>query len=508
MKINIKSGVVCLMLAGAGISSCKKFLNVNSNPNYAPTPTVQTLLPAAQLYVGSSVGVDLEIDGSFWAQYWTQNPGASQYHSLDLYSVSQDQFSYPWTNLYAAAENFFQLYKLADSQKKKQYMAISLLMKAYTFQLITDGWGDVPYTQALKGQYADSNIINPKYDSQRVVYNGIIATIDSANKLLSTSDPVHPTSDDLVYGSVTSPLTVMGQWQKFANTLMLKVYLRMSQVSPGTAQAGIAALYAKNPQFIGVGDDAFIGYGYNTANKNPLFAEEVGLQQVQNLVASQTCVDSMTANNDPRENVFYEQAAALGSFVGVPQGYYQGTLNAGTFSIPSYYVAGDAQSSSSTNAPVNMITSYESLFLQAEVSARGWANPGQDSALFIQAIGASFNYYSNAIAATTGVTGGTAFLNYLSAGGNWTKYPGSGTLAQKMSYIITQKWFAMCGNQGFEAWTEWRRTGYPNFLQTSLTSQIGNNMPRRFLYPTSESTTNSSYPGLQPLTSKVWWDLF
>ena len=84
MKKNIKSGLICLMLAALSISSCKKFLNVNTNPNVAQTATAKTLLPAAQLYVGSSVGVDLEIDGSFWAQYWTQNPGASQYHSLDL----------------------------------------------------------------------------------------------------------------------------------------------------------------------------------------------------------------------------------------------------------------------------------------------------------------------------------------------------------------------------------------------------------------------------------------
>ena len=501
MKKNIKSGLICLMLAALSISSCKKFLNVNTNPNVAQTATAKTLLPAAQLYVGSSVGVDLEIDGSFWAQYWTQNPGASQYHSLDLYSTSQDAFSYPWTNLYAAAENFFQLYKLADSQKLKQYMAISLLMKAYTFQLITDGWGDVPYTQALKGQYADSNIINPKYDSQRVVYRGIIANIDSALKLISTADPLAPASDDLIYGGR------MGQWIKFANTLSLKIYLRMSQVDSVTAKAGIAALYAKNAAFIGVGDDAFIGYGYNSANKNPLFAEEVGLQQVQNLVASQTCVDSMNSNNDPRINVFYEQASALGTFVGIPQGFYKTSYNAGTFSIPNIYVAGDAQNGGSTNAPVNLMTSYESLFLQAEVSARGWANVGQDATLFASAISASFNYYSNAISTTTGATGAAAYTTYMAGGGYWTTYPAAGTTAQKLSFIITQKWFAMCGNQGFESWSEWRRTGYPNFLQVSQSSLIGNNFPKRFLYPTSESTTNSSYPGLQPVTSKVWWDL-
>ena len=493
--------MVCLMLVALSVSSCKKFLDVNTNPNIAQAATAKTLLPGAELYVGTSLGVEMEIYGSFWSQYWTQNPGASQFHVLDQYTPGQDVFSVPWTNLYAAGENFVQLYKLADTAKLKQYMAISLLMKAYTFQCITDGWGDVPYTQALKGQYADSNIVNPKYDSQRVVYRGIIACIDSANKLINTSDPLAPGSDDLIYsGNMT-------KWKKFSNTLALKVYLRMSQIDSVTAKAGIAALYASNASFIGVGDDAFIGYGYNSANKNPLYADEVALNSVQNLVASQTCVDSLLSNNDPRINVFYEQASAVGTFVGIPQGYYQTSYTNGTFSIPNTYVAGDAANPASTNAPVNLLTSYESLFLQAEVSARGWAAAGQDGTLFSSAISASFNYYSAALSATTGVTGGSAFTTYMAGGGYWTNYPATGTVAQKLSYIITQKWFAMCGNQGFEAWCEWRRTGYPNFLQYSQTSLIGNNFPKRFLYPTSESTTNASYPGLAPIISKVWWDI-
>jgi len=501
MKKNIQYGVVGLMLAAFSMTSCQKYLNVNTNPNVAQTATVQTLLPAAELTVGTSLGVEMQIYGSFWAQYWTQNPGASQFHVIDQYAPGQDVFSTSWTNLYSAAENFYQLYNLADTLKKKQYMAISLLMKAYTFQAITDAWGDVPYTQALKGQYADGHVVNPKYDSQMVVYNGIIANIDSANKLLSTSDPAAPGKDDLIYGGN------MAKWKKFANTLMLKIYLRMSQVNPVAAKAGIVALYAKSPAFIGPGDDAFIPYGFNSSNKNPLFADEVGLGQVQNLVASSTCIDSMNSNSDPRINVFYEAASNTGTFIGIPQGFYQTSYAAGTFSIPNIYVGGDAQNSSSTNAPVNLLTSYESLFLQAEVSARGWANAGADSLLFIDAIQANFNYYATQITATTDSTATAAFNQYLNANGYWVRYPGAGTVAQKLSYIITQKWFAMCGNQGFEAWTEWRRTGYPNFLVYSQTSLIGNNFPKRFLYPTSESTTNASYPGLAPLTAKVWWDL-
>ena len=525
MSINKKIIVAAALGLTFGVSSCKKFLDVNQNPNGATAATVQTLLPGAELYVGTAQGVDLEIDGSFFAQYWTQNPGASQYHNLDQYAPGQDGFSTPWTNLYSAAENFFQLYKLADSQKKKQYMAISLIMQAYTFQLITDGWGDVPCTQALKGQYADGHFVNPKYDSQMVVYNTIIADLDSANKLINPADPSVPGSDDLIYsGNMT-------KWQKFSNTLMLRTYMRMSQIAPSTAAAGITALYATSPAFIGPGDDAFISYGSSSANKNPLYAEEVGLGSVQNLVGSKSCIDSMNSNGDPRAYIFYEVASAVGSIAGIPQGLYTTTPAAGTVSIPSIYVGGDAQNSGKTNnfnsanAPVNFLTGAESLFLQAEAVARGWA-AGNDDSLFYAGIGASFSYYDKQIhdgyytqisatgdTALTGPTGG-AYQDYITgalngAPGYWTVYPTSGSVAQKVQFIITQKYFAMCGNQGFEAWTELRRTGYPDWVENniSLSSIIGNVQPKRFTYPSSESTVNSSYPGLVPLTTKVWWDL-
>ena len=164
MKKNIKTGFAFLLLASMATSSCQKFLNVNTNPNVAQSATLKTLLPAAELYVGSSLGVEMEIYGSFWAQYWTQNPGASQFHVLDQYAPGQDEFSRSWTNLYTAEENFYQLYKLADTQRNRSYKAIALLMQAYTFQVITDAWGDVPFKKALKS-FPSITLIPQRYHS-------------------------------------------------------------------------------------------------------------------------------------------------------------------------------------------------------------------------------------------------------------------------------------------------------------------------------------------------------
>ena len=501
-KLILASAVTALTL---GASSCRKFANVNTNPNVSQTATVQTLLPAAQLYVGSSVGVDLQIVGSIWSQYWTQAPVGSQYLHFEQFNAGQDEFAYAWRDVYAAAENFAQLYTLADSLHKKQYKAIALIMQAYTFQVITDGWGDAPFKQALKGQYLDGHKVNPQYDLQSVIYTGILAYLDSANKWINPADPVKPGGDDLMYGGD------MSKWQKFSNTLRLKILLRALNAPGFDAKGKINALISSNASFIGTGDDAKIAYGYSTNNKNPLYAEEssTALAGVQNLAASSTCLDSMNSNDDYRANVFYSGST------GLKQGSYSTALPGSGYAIPTAYVAGDVNDATSTNAPVNLLTSYESYFLQAEVAARGWGGVTADeTALFYSGIKASFNYYKTAVEATTGVTADSAYSIYTAGdmtnaipAAYWSQYPTGGSLSERIRFIITQKWFAMCGNQGFEAWSELRRTGYPDFLIVPASSTIGSQRPRRFLYPTSESTTNASFPGLKSVTEKVWWDI-
>ena len=90
---------------------------------------------------------------------------------------------------------------------------------------------------------------------------------------------------------------------------------------------------------------------------------------------------------------------------------------------------------------------------------------------------------------------------------NWGLYPTGGSETDKIRHIVTQKWFSMCGNQGFEAWTEQRRTGYPDFLIQSVNSLIGSKRPARFVYPTEEINLNANFPGLKSVDQKVWWDV-
>ncbi len=508
MSLNKKIIVAAFAGLALGVSSCKKYLDVNTDPNAATTARVENLLPAAQLYLGSAVGTDLEINGSIWAQFWTQSPDGSEYVPFEQFKPGPEAFSTPWANLYAGAENFYQLYNLAETQHNDQYQAIALLMQAYTYQAVTDAWGDVPFTDALKGQYPDGHIVNPPYDSQRVVYRGILAYLDVADSLLGLSGSVRPGADDLVYGGD------MSKWQKFSNTLRLRILLRMSDVDPIYAERHIDTLFRNNPVFIGSGDEAAIKYGSNSGNSNPLYAElsSTAIGSVQQLAGSKTCIDEMAANNDYRSSVFYKSVGAAG-IVGVKQGEYDIALPSGSFSTPSTYVGANIADMASANASVMLMSSWESKFLQAEAVARGYT-AGDDGQLFYQGIRASFDYYGNAIFAQMGVTPATAYDIYVNgdatagiAPGYWTAYPFAGSMVEKLRFIITQKWFAMCGNQGFEAWTEWRRTGFPDFLIVPRSSYLGNDYPSRFIYPASEAATNSLFPGQKVIVENVWWDV-
>jgi hypothetical protein len=138
------------------------------------------------------------------------------------------------------------------------------------------------------------------------------------------------------------------------------------------------------------------------------------------------------------------------------------------------------------------ISAAESYFLQAEAVARGWASGGSASTLFKDGIDASF--------ATDGIP--TAAATYEASAPD-AQFPGA--TADQLKAIITQKYYAMCGSQGFEAWTEWRRTGFPTFLVLSAANG-GRGVPLRFLYPQSELTGNLKYPGTVPETTPVWWD--
>ena len=481
-----KKITVLVFVAILALTGCKKFLDVNENPNNPNTATPILLLPTVEASIGQLVGNNYQIYGNIWAQYWTQSPSSSQYRSLEQYNVTNTAFDRPWLITYRNALQNAQTIINSDALDNERIRGIAYLLKAYVFQLTTDAYGDIPLTEAVNsGQFG-----SPKYDPQALVYDSIFVFIDKGLADIGAANAIDPGEQDMIFrGNVDL-------WRAFGNTLKLRAYLRLSQVDPARAQAGVAALFNSNATFLG--QDASIAYSTTGGNENPLYNEMVGLGRTQNLVASGTVVSQFIRNNDPRLMELYDPipdtSLTVDTISYIPQGSYRG--NSGKeVSAPSALVAGNAVDPASAMSPVKLISAAESYFLQAEAVARGWGgSAGNLTTLFHSGIEASFD--------ASGIPDAAA--GYIAAAPD-AKLPG--TTTGNIRAIITQKYYAMCGFQGFEAWTEWRRTGYPDFLVRSAASIIGaGRLPLRMLYPNTEVTTNLNYPGTIPVYEPVWWD--
>lgn len=478
--------LVLLSIGLTGLFGCKKFIDVNDNPNNPVTASPNLLLPTVEAAISQLVGNNYQIYGNIWAEYWTQGTASSQYRSLEQYNVTNTAFDRPWNITYRNALQNAQTIINSSAPNNELTRGIAYILKAYTFQITTDAYGDIPLTEALNA----SQFASPHYDPQQVVYDSIFHYIDLGIASMNTPNATSPGAQDMIFGGD------IAKWTAFANTLKLRAYLRLSQVDPAKAQAGVSALYGSGATFLT--EDATMTFTTTGGNENPLYNEMLGLGRTQNLVASATAVTRLRANGDPRLNKYYDLIPGQDTIAYIPQGSYRS--NSGKLvSPPSPLVGGNASAATSAQsavAPVKLISATESYFLQAEAAARGWgSNPAALPTLFSTGIRTSFNALglSDAQAAAYIATAPDA------------KLPGN--LNGNIRAIITQKYYAMDGFQGFEAWTEWRRTGYPDFLVPSVASIIGaGKLPLRFLYPNTEVTTNLNYPGTKTVDVPVWWD--
>ncbi len=472
------------------ITGCKKdFLDINRNPNNPVDVDVKFILPSAQANLAYTVGNQLSVVGGLWSQYWTQGPNANQYNDIDRYFYAHTDADRPWRALYAGTlKDLDAMEAKANEEGKQNYAAIAKILRAYTLQLVTDAWGDVPYTEALKGFEGN---VNPKYDSQESIYDALPTMIDEGIALLDPSKET-PHGDDLMY---EGDLLL---WYKFANTLKLKVYLRQVNIRPGITAAGIAAMPSDPTEYLESGEDASVHYIDEKFRQNPLYTTVLALGPAKNIFASKTSVDFLTNINDPRLEDYYETTAG-GTYVGILQG---AARNTALFPPPvndNNYSQFNETQIIAPDVVVRLMSASESMFLQAEAIARGYM-AGDDATTYETAIEDSWNQWSNA---TSNIGDLPTYLAQSAVA-----YPASGSTNDKVKAIITQKWIAMNGNQNFESWTEWRRTGFPDFFITSNTSVLGaNEFPARLLYSSDELTTNANVMTGKTITDKVWWDV-
>jgi hypothetical protein len=477
---------VSLIISCISIFSCKQQLNINQDPNNPSTSqaTEQLLFPAATISAASAIGGELAIIGMLWSEYTTEDVSSSQYRNFDSYNVVSTDLNTDYNQLYTGALNDLQLIlEKAKSAQDWNYNLMATVMKVYTYQVLVDMYDQVPYTNALQGG-AD---LQPKFDNGDSIYESLLSTLDSAlNKDFTASTNSTPGSEDFLFNGD------MSQWKAFANTLKLKMYLRMVNVKPAEAEAGINALYGANAQFLTV--DAGITQWTTVPNKqNPFYAQNIfALNTPSNLKASVTFITWLTKNNDPRIVSYFGTATPIG----IDQGNYQS--NNPVYKTATTFVQ-------HATDPVQFISGPESYFMQAEARERFFAGD-QAQALYNAGVQSAFTFY------------GFDATSYIAPGGAY-EYPTGGTLDDKIDAIITQKWASMPGSHSLEAWMERNRTGFPKTspvystdpayipgqFVVSASSVIGNAFPKRIVFPDNERSRNTNTPAQVPITTPVWW---
>jgi hypothetical protein len=468
------------------IVSCKQQLDINQDPNNPSTDqaTPALLFPAATISAASAIGGELAIIGMLWSEFTTEDVSSSQYRNFDSYNVTSTDLNTDYNQLYTGALNDLQLI-LSKTQVSEDwnYNLMATVMKVYTYQVLVDLYDQVPYTEALQG----TANLQPVFDQGQPIYTSLLATLDSAlGKNFNATTNTQPGAEDYLFGGD------MSKWKAFANTLKLKMFLRMVNTDPAKAEAGIKALYSSNAEFLT--EDAAITQWSTVPNKqNPFYAQNIyALNTPSNLKASVTFISWLKKNNDPRIVSFF----GTNSPVGIDQGNYLSTNP--VYKTATTYVQHPTD-------PVQFISAPESYFMQAEARERYFGGD-QAQALYNAGVNAAFDFY------------GFDATSYIASGGAYA-YPVAGTLDDKIEAIITQKWASLPGSHALEGWLERNRTGFPKSslvystdplykpgqFVVSATSTIGQAFPKRIVFPDFERSRNVNTPPQVPITTPVWW---
>jgi len=475
MKIIEK--IILSLFVTVFFASCEGFLDVNTDKTSPATAPYEMVFPAAVTSSASVIGGQYAILGSLWAQHFTQSNTANQYKVIDGYRLTSSEFNTSFNELYSGALN--DLSRVAEESSAAGDWNTYLMAKTirvYTFQILADLYDQIPYTDALKGVSAGN--ISPKYDSCRIVYDGLIKELDEAlAKDFSAKTNKNIGSKDFIFGGDIE------LWKQFANTLKLKIYLRQVNIRPVVAKAGIEKLYSDNVTFLST-DAKLAVFSAEVNKQNPLYGSEVQYLGDPNLRASQTLFNFLSANSDPRLDKIYKAPASghkalkQGDYLALSTAYPNGSLSSGQFSATD---------------PVYFITESESYFMQAEALTRYTSIAGNAKNLYEMGVGAAFE--------RLGLIGSAPFLDTNGA----YDFAKATTTEGKISAIITQKWIASAIAQPIEGFFDFNRTGYPSIFTVSVNSAIGAAFPKRLLFAADERSRNPNTPAQVAIDVKVWW---
>ncbi len=514
-----KLSIITLVLAVLMVAnqSCKKsYFDVNRNPNDPTDSTVSydVVLPAALSSTSSIIATQWGFLQN-WMSYWARSGSYSANSVEESYSITTLFQNGVWNNLYDNIYDYEVVINKAKAANANFYQGIGRMMKAHNYMLLVDFYNNVPYKNAGKG---NANI-TPSYDKGIDVYKDLFRQIDTAITLIegatATLNKDIATNDIMFAGDKTL-------WAKFGNTLKLRMLLHLFKVPNSELDkvAEVAKITANGKGFLGAGQTAYINPGYRQDKPNPFYnlyiADVAGNATGSNRYyrANEWGVGYYGWNGDPRRSRFY---TAVGSgYPGVKYGLPPQTSN--SYDKLSGIGAGLSRTYSS---PQWILTSAESLFLQAEAIQRGILTTGSAAAAVQAGIDESF--------ILLGLTTADA-ASYLAFNATYQDVdfaaataPANATAnapGDKNWCILSQKWFALNGIAPFEIFTDWRRTdiiygggptgGYPAGPALSVSPAVGaNKIPARLFYPQNEYNYNSanvSAEGSITTQTKIFWD--
>ncbi len=351
-------------------------------------------------------------------------------------------------------------------------LAIVELMQVYTFGLLVDTFGNIPYSEAL-----DGNNLTPAYDDASEIYSDLLARINTALSDLDSSSESFGSADLIYSGDVSS-------WIKFGNSLKLKLAMTLADVNPSLSQSATETAAAN--VFNSNEDNAVLPYLSSPPNTNPLWDALVQSGR-SDYFSANTFVDALNDLEDPRRDIFFSNPID-GVFVG---GEYAA---GGDFDTTSHF--GDPFQQ--PDLPGDILDYSEVRFLLADAAARGYNVGGSVTEHYEAAIRASFDYWG------LSETEATAYLlkpevAYATAEGDFKQKIG------------TQMWIALF-NRGQESWLQWRRFDFP--ILNAAPQLTIEDIPSRFTYPIDEQNRNNASReaaanaiGGDQLTTKLFWDV-
>jgi hypothetical protein len=479
MRTTMARAALTLLLAG-GLAACTENLtDVNTDPNAPTDVPPEFLLPQAiRSAVESAFGATMMLSHvGIWPGHFVQ----IQYPEEETGRVRPGTMDGYWSGFYAGPLKDAQtVIEKGRESGNPNHEGIGLIWRAWVFHIVTDLWGDVPFSESLQGA-ADAT---PLYDSQQEIYASLIEDLKTGAAMLDAGSAGFG-AGDLLYGNDVA------KWRRFANSLRMRLAMRLSEVDAATGRTEFADAYADGG-FQSNADNAAIswpGAPYdNPIYENSLTRDDHGI--------SGALVDTLLSLNDPRLALYAEPAAEDGEFRGHYNGYSDAPL-----SLAFYSRINDFWRADGAATPTLIMTYSEVLFLEAEAAQRGWINADAGD-LYEAAIRANMNQWD--VAAPADAPTDAEIDAYLAS--PRVAYDAANGLRQ----IQFQKWISLYMN-ALETFAEWRRTGVPEL--TPGPDLVTSRIPIRFHYPDAEQSYNSTnlqqaigrQGGGLDLTTPVWW---